>query len=89
MRERIEQAIDPGTIEPESGFAPEPDVGAQTSGLEQFFRHLKDDNRNAAAGLRQRYLGLKAEYRDRENHVYFRILQSIKSILIMYFMKVN
>jgi hypothetical protein len=68
LRERIEQAIGPGTIEPESGFTPEPDVGAQTNSLEQFFRRLKDDNRNAAAGLRERYLGLKAEYRDRQNH---------------------
>ncbi len=67
LQERIEQAIDPDAVAPESGFTPEPDAGAQTAGLERLFRQSQEENRSADRRLREQYLALKAEYRDRDN----------------------
>ncbi|MEW6064576.1 MAG: hypothetical protein ACOY3U_07535 [Bacillota bacterium] len=69
IREKIEQLIDPGATEPEKGFIPGQDVTAQAAGLSQAFGKIKSENSAAANRLRNKYAGLKADYRDKNSNI--------------------
>ena len=69
IREKIERLVDPNLTDPEKGFIPEQDIAAQAAGLEQAFGKINSENSEAANRFRNKYAGLKADYRDKNSNI--------------------
>jgi len=63
---KIGQLVDVAAIEPEKGFIPGRDMCVQAEGVDQEFRKIESENREAADRLRSKYAGLKVDYRDKD-----------------------
>ncbi|KLU64795.1 hypothetical protein DEAC_c31230 [Desulfosporosinus acididurans] len=69
LMEQITSHINKLKVEPEKGFRPEQDVKSQTGLLVERYRTIEAKNRTQGDGLRQKYSGLKAEYRDKNTNI--------------------
>lgn len=69
IREKIERLVDLAVSEPEKGFMPDQDIAAQATGLEQSFSKTQSENLGAAGRLRNKYAGLKGDYRDKNSNI--------------------
>jgi len=56
-------------FDPEKGFRPEEDVKAQTRMLGEGYRTVEAMNRTQADALRNKYTGMKADYRERNTNI--------------------
>lgn len=69
IRESIERLVDPRVTEPEKSFIPGQDLNAQAAGLEQLFGKTNSENNEAAGRLRNKYAGLKLDYRGKNLNI--------------------
>jgi len=66
---KIEQLVDVSATKPEKDFLSDRDLVAQAGAVEQGFRKIESKNREAAERLRNKYVGLKADYRDKNLNI--------------------
>lgn len=64
-RDNIERVVDVTTTEAATDFVPEPDIADQAVRWEKTLRDLQDKNRQDLAGTRNRYLGCRLDYREK------------------------
>ncbi|MDR3601650.1 MAG: hypothetical protein P4L49_14415, partial [Desulfosporosinus sp.] len=69
LREQISSYTDGVNFEPEKGFRPEQDVLAQTRLLGEGYRTVETKNRTQADALKNTYIGMKADYRERNTNI--------------------
>ena len=66
---KIGQLVDVAATDPEKGFLPGRDISAQATALDQGFRKTEGKNREDAERLRNKYLGLKTDYKDKNLNI--------------------
>jgi len=69
LMEQISSYINGVNFDPEKGFRPEQDVKAQTRVLGEGYRTVETKNRTQADVLRNKYTGMKADYRERNTNI--------------------
>ena len=69
LMDQIGPYIKGANLEPEKDFRPDQDVKAQTGVLGESYRAVETRNRSRADALRNKYTGMKADYRERNTNI--------------------
>ncbi len=69
LMEQISSVTNGMNFEPQKGFSPDQDVKAQIRVLGEGYRIVETKNRTQADTLRNKYTGMKADYRERNTNI--------------------
>ncbi|HBP65167.1 MAG TPA: hypothetical protein DD730_13035 [Desulfosporosinus sp.] len=69
LMEQISSFTNGVSFDPEKGFHPEQDIKGQTKVLGEGYRTVETKNRTQADALRNKYAGIKADYRERNTNI--------------------
>ncbi|HBW34767.1 hypothetical protein [Desulfosporosinus sp. BICA1-9] len=69
LMEQISSYSNGVSFEPVKGFRPEQDIKAQTRVLGEGYRSVETKNRTQTDALRNKYIGMKADYRERNTNI--------------------